>query len=493
MSFLGIGVRPPQPSLGSLIADGIDYVDSNLGFVLGPLVVVVILVLSLQLIAQGLGAARTGDPMSQHRLTRRPVRRLRRPDRPDHLRVGAGLAERADRAGRQPEHRGDPGRRPRLRRHRPLRLRDRHAAPRPAGSRRRVSFTELPHHADVLADSGRAAHRAQPAQGRLRLPGQLRSRASRRTRSSCRTTRRRWPRSCATAGYATFVVGKWHLAGDRLAARRGRKALVAVPARLRPLLRHPRRLHQPAPAAPAGRGQLAYQVEELPGRLLPDRRPDRPGDRDDHRAAGGRPRQAVLPLLRPRRGARAAAGQGRRHRRRTPGATTRGWDRSAESGSPRQMRAGLCLPTDTALPPATPRPATTCRRGTSLDDRAAAPVRPLHGGLRGDGPARSTPASAGSSTRSSDSASSTTRSSCSPPTTAATAEGGAEGTRSYFSQFAHVAGLPDDWDRDVDRDSTLIGGPQTDRALPARLGPGVQHPVPALQGRTPSPAASAPR
>jgi peptide/nickel transport system permease protein len=58
MSFLGIGVRPPQPSLGSLIADGIDYVDSNVGFVLGPLVVVVILVLSLQLIAQGLGAAR---------------------------------------------------------------------------------------------------------------------------------------------------------------------------------------------------------------------------------------------------------------------------------------------------------------------------------------------------------------------------------------------------------------------------------------------------
>ena len=58
MSFLGIGVRPPTPSLGSLIADGIDYTDSNLGFVLGPLVAVVILVLSLQLVAQGLGAAR---------------------------------------------------------------------------------------------------------------------------------------------------------------------------------------------------------------------------------------------------------------------------------------------------------------------------------------------------------------------------------------------------------------------------------------------------
>lgn len=58
MSFLGIGVRPPQPSLGALIADGIDYVDTNLGFVVGPLIPVVILVLSLQLIAQGLGTAR---------------------------------------------------------------------------------------------------------------------------------------------------------------------------------------------------------------------------------------------------------------------------------------------------------------------------------------------------------------------------------------------------------------------------------------------------
>ena len=43
----------------------------------------------------------------------------------------------------------------------------------------------------------------------------------------------------------------------------------------------------------------------------------------------------------------------------------------------------------------------------------------------------------------------------------ATAEGGVEGTRSYFSQFAHVPGLPADWDRDVERDLDLIGGPCT--------------------------------
>ncbi|HWU11427.1 MAG TPA: arylsulfatase [Streptomyces sp.] len=42
----------------------------------------------------------------------------------------------------------------------------------------------------------------------------------------------------------------------------------------------------------------------------------------------------------------------------------------------------------------------------------------------------------------------------------ATAEGGVEGTRSYFSQFVYTAGLPDDWVRDVPRPLELLGGPQ---------------------------------
>lgn len=58
MSFLGIGVQPPAPSLGSLISDGINYADNNVAFVLGPLAAVIILVLSLQLLAQALGSAR---------------------------------------------------------------------------------------------------------------------------------------------------------------------------------------------------------------------------------------------------------------------------------------------------------------------------------------------------------------------------------------------------------------------------------------------------
>ncbi len=63
----------------------------------------------------------------------------------------------------------------------------------------------------------------------------------------------------------------------------------------------------------------------------------------------------------------------------------------------------------------------------------------------------------------------------------ATAEGGPEGTRSYFSQFAHVHGLPADWVRDVERDVDLIGGPRTTVHYPRGMGTGVEHPVPALQ------------
>ncbi|GAA3754050.1 arylsulfatase [Microbacterium kribbense] len=42
----------------------------------------------------------------------------------------------------------------------------------------------------------------------------------------------------------------------------------------------------------------------------------------------------------------------------------------------------------------------------------------------------------------------------------ATGEGGAAGTRSYFSQFGFHADLPERWQRDVPRDPDLIGGPR---------------------------------
>ncbi|MFD4292252.1 ABC transporter permease [Rhodococcus sp. NPDC058532] len=58
MSFIGIGVRPPAPSLGSIVADAVPNLDANPAFVVGPLAVVAALVLGFLLIAQALGSAR---------------------------------------------------------------------------------------------------------------------------------------------------------------------------------------------------------------------------------------------------------------------------------------------------------------------------------------------------------------------------------------------------------------------------------------------------
>jgi arylsulfatase A-like enzyme len=66
----------------------------------------------------------------------------------------------------------------------------------------------------------------------------------------------------------------------------------------------------------------------------------------------------------------------------------------------------------------------------------------------------------------------------------ATAEGGPEGTRSYYSQFAHVAGLPADWDRDVDRELDLIGGPQTTVHYPRGWGQASNTPFRLYKGHT---------
>nr|WP_067687930.1 ABC transporter permease [Nocardia jejuensis] len=58
MSFIGIGVRPPDPSLGSIIAQSIRNLDANPAFAVGPLLVVSGLTLGFLLIAQALGSAR---------------------------------------------------------------------------------------------------------------------------------------------------------------------------------------------------------------------------------------------------------------------------------------------------------------------------------------------------------------------------------------------------------------------------------------------------
>jgi peptide/nickel transport system permease protein len=54
MSFVGIGVRPPEPSLGSLLRTSITFLDRSPLYALAPMLVVTALVLAFNLIGDGL-------------------------------------------------------------------------------------------------------------------------------------------------------------------------------------------------------------------------------------------------------------------------------------------------------------------------------------------------------------------------------------------------------------------------------------------------------
>jgi peptide/nickel transport system permease protein len=54
MSYLGIGIRPPAPSLGSLLQGSVNFLSQNPWYSIGPMAAVTLLVLGFQLIADGL-------------------------------------------------------------------------------------------------------------------------------------------------------------------------------------------------------------------------------------------------------------------------------------------------------------------------------------------------------------------------------------------------------------------------------------------------------
>lgn len=65
-----------------------------------------------------------------------------------------------------------------------------------------------------------------------------------------------------------------------------------------------------------------------------------------------------------------------------------------------------------------------------------------------------------------------------------TMEGGTEGTRSYMSRFVHIHGITPDWERDVERDLSLIGGPQTMVHYPRGWGMASNTPFRFYKGQT---------
>lgn len=58
LSFLGIGVTPPTPSLGSILSSGNSYLETNPWFSVAPLIVISALVLGFYLISQSISHSR---------------------------------------------------------------------------------------------------------------------------------------------------------------------------------------------------------------------------------------------------------------------------------------------------------------------------------------------------------------------------------------------------------------------------------------------------
>ena len=206
-------------------------------------------------------------------------------------------------------------------------------------------------------------------------------------------------------GYATFAVGKWHLApAPEMAPGATRRAVAARP-RVRALLRLPRRRDRPVPPRPRPRQPPGRPAAHARGGLPPHRGPGRPGDRLRQGPAGVLARPAVLPLLRARRLPRPAPGARGPTATATAAASTTAGTAGGRRSSPASRRAGL-LPPGTAL---SERPAWIPRVGRPRRRRAPA-LRPHDGGVRRVPRAHRRPGRPGRRRSSSSSASSTTRS-----------------------------------------------------------------------------------
>ena len=123
----------------------------------------------------------------------------------------------------------------------------------------------------------------------------------------------------------------------------GRRPLrpVALPARVRPLLRLPRRRDGPVLPRPRRRQPPRRAADAARGRLPPERGPRRPRDRDGARRDVDSAGPPVLPVPRLRRDARAAPGAARRTWTSTAAASTTGWDVARDEWFARQRELGV--------------------------------------------------------------------------------------------------------------------------------------------------------
>ena len=219
--------------------------------------------------------------------------------------------------------------------------------------------------------------------------------------------------------------------------RRVRSVVVADAARLRSLLRHPRRPDEPAPSASTDPRQLAGGDRRVSEGLLSHRQSHRRSDRA-HLGASGRVAEAVLHVLRAPRRSRAAARQAGRHRRSTPGKYADGWDALRDRRFAKQIADGF-FPPETKLPPRNNEPFGEVPAWDDLDpqdqalfaryqevyaamvDNVDQNLGRLLGTLEALGELDNTIVIFTSDN-------------------GGTGEGGVRGTRSYFAQLAHMPG-----------------------------------------------------
>ena len=267
-------------------------------------------------------------------------------------RVDPPLPRRPQASGRGAQRRRHRPRRHGLRASRRVRLGHRDAAPRRAGRGSGAAVQPLPRHGPLLADQGVLLHRAQPPRGRDGVPGRHPAGLSRLQRPPAQDRRRRSPASCATP-----ATPPW-----RSASGTSRRAGSA---------RRPGR----STAGRSGSGFERYygflqgdtnhwapnlvcdnHYIDPPRRpedgLPPQRGPRRPGGPHGPGPAAGRAGQAVLPLLRARRHARAPPRGARVGRALSRAPSTRAGTPGATSSSHARSDAGV-VPAGTVL---TPRP-----------------------------------------------------------------------------------------------------------------------------------------
>ena len=297
--------------------------------------------------------------------SRVPERRgLPRRDRPHHRRVERGLAGAGARQEGHPQRALGRPRRHRLRQPRLLRQPDRDAELRRA-RRRRPALQQHAHHGALLAEPRLRRHRAQPPQQRHGLHHRVRHRLPRLQRHHA--VRERHALRDAARARLQHLHGR-QVAPDAEQPGDGGRALrpLAAGARLRALLRLPRRRHQPVVSRPRLRQPPGRAAGDPGGGLPPHARPHRQVDRVHRRRPADRPRQALLPAPLLRGDARAAP------RAQGVGRQVRGQVRRRLAGLPREdprapEGAGDRPRGNRSSPATTP----TCPTGTRCPPRRA--------------------------------------------------------------------------------------------------------------------------